>query len=323
MYLHGMVTIIDSFLHELDVKSQYSNHTIKAYRIDLYQTFKIARDEVEAKIEAENRKYGAYTLSFESKMEVRKLDETQLLKAIKLAQVKWVNMELSTRQRKSATLKSFLHWLYMQKLISTPLQEKIEAPSVPRKIPHFLSVDEVFQIFDHLQNKNKNSKNNKYYLSLVYLLYGGGLRVSEACQLQWKNIRPKSGDILILGKGNKERWVVLPQKAIDSITQLPQESESIWGTKGLSERKAYEWVKNLGKSAGLRTPLHPHALRHSYATHLVSAGMNLRTLQELMGHSSLASTEKYLHLSMDQLARTMESHHPLGDNLTQTVFKNK
>lgn len=300
MYLYSKETIFGTFLREMTEIGNASSHTIRAYQLDLHQVFECCDSNSEADFQ---------------------LNEIYLLKKIKLAQMQWAHLALSTRQRKAATMKSFLRWLYEKNMISTPLQEKIEAPVVPKKIPHFLSIDEVLHLFDYLKKNSEDRKTdkNRFYLVLLYLLYGGGLRVSEACQLCWKNVRTHSAEVLIMGKGQKERWVVLPQKAMDAITALPRVSASIWGVRGLTERKAYDWIRKLGKEARLRAPLHPHALRHSYATHLITAGMNLRTLQELMGHASLTSTEKYLHLSMDQLARTLDSHHPLGDGKTQSL----
>lgn len=303
MYLASKETIFGTFLREMSEIHQASSHTIRAYQKDLQQVFDYQN----------------------SKSSIPKINESYLLKKIKCAQISWAPLALSTRQRKAATMKSFLRWLYERNLIATPLQDKIEAPTVPKKIPHFLSIDEVLLLFAYLKKEklNQATDKNKFYLALLYLLYGGGLRVSEACQLCWKNIRVPSAEVLILGKGQKERWVVLPQKTMEALTALPRVSSSIWGSRGLTERRAYDWIRKLGKQAGLRTPLHPHALRHSYATHLITAGMNLRTLQELMGHSSLASTEKYLHLSMDQLARTLDSHHPLGEKDQIKIVKNK
>jgi integrase/recombinase XerC/integrase/recombinase XerD len=282
-----LATFLDLFLKEMDEIGHASRHTLKAYRKDLSQAF--------SDIEGE---------AFPS--------EESLLRKAKEAQIKWGSLELSSRQRKAATIKAFFDWLYQQKYISSPLNEQVEAPKVPRKIPHFLSFDEVIVLFRFIENLDEAIPQKKHYLALVSLLYGGGLRVSEACHLTWKGIRLSSNDICILGKGQKERWVALPRKVIEAINQLPRMGDFIWGIRPLNERQAYGWIRMLGQKACLKAPLHPHALRHSYATHLVSAGINLRTLQELMGHSSLTSTEKYLHLSLDQLARTIDTHHPLG-----------
>ena len=95
-------------------------------------------------------------------------------------------------------------------------------------------------------------------------------------------------------------------------------NEYVFGETALNPRTAYEMIRQSGARAGLLQPLHPHALRHSFATHLLSSGANLRTLQELLGHESLTATEKYTHLGIDQLARTMERVHPLGNNKLKT-----
>ena len=154
---------------------------------------------------------------------------------------------------------------------------------------------------------------------LFLLLYGTGLRVSEACALKWAQIDLKSRTLRVRGKGSKERIVAFP-KSLVPLFQKAQKihkveskaSSTIWGDKELSTRKAYDWIRNRGAKAGLMRPIHPHALRHSFATHLLVSGANLRTLQELLGHESLQATEKYTHLGIDQLARTLEKHHPLS-----------
>lgn len=287
MSLKSKVTLFGRFLKEISEIGHASPHTIKAYKKDLDQAFP----------------YG---------LALPLPNEEEIIHQIKSAQIRWGVLAVSTRQRKAAAVKSFLDWLYVNKIIMTPLNDRIEAPKVPRKIPHFLSVDEILYLFNFIQNSDCTEVKKANYLALIFLLYGGGLRVSEACHLRWNQIRLKTYEICVLGKGSKERWIVLPEKVIRAIQVLPRIGDYIWGSCPLQERIAYGWVRKLGKMAGLKAPLHPHALRHSYATHLMSAGINLRTLQELLGHSSLTSTEKYMHLSTDQLARTMDRCHPLS-----------
>ncbi len=147
--------------------------------------------------------------------------------------------------------------------------------------------------------------------ALVLLLYGGGLRVSEAAQLRWKNLVAESQSIRVVGKGARERVVALPDSVWKALAALERKNEFVFG-EALSNRKAYEWIRQAGQTAKLLKPLHPHALRHSYATHLLTSGADLRVLQELLGHKSLAATQKYTHLSLDHLARSMEKHHPLS-----------
>ncbi len=149
--------------------------------------------------------------------------------------------------------------------------------------------------------------------------------MSEACQLKWTNVDLEKKILRILGKGQKERLVALPDLTITELKRTNQSEIYVWGSKELNQRTAYSMIRTLGAKANLLRPLHPHALRHSFATHLLSSGANLRTLQELLGHQSLSATEKYTHLSVDQLARTMEKSHPLGNQLKplRPVNKNR
>ncbi len=137
--------------------------------------------------------------------------------------------------------------------------------------------------------------------------------MSEACSLRWTDIRMKERVLKVLGKGGKERLVAVPGKVTRALRPLAGSGdEFVFGAAALDARRAYDWVRDAGRRAGLLKPLHPHALRHSFATHLLASGANLRALQELLGHASLQATQKYTHVSIDQLARTLERHHPLS-----------
>ena len=241
-----------------------------------------------------------------------------LLKVVREAQNSWSNLSLSSRNRKAACLKSFLKWLYQERFIERDLNFQVHAPKPPVRIPHFLSVDEsiaVIKTADVAIKKSKDEFKERALKekALLLLLYGGGLRVSEACNVKWQDIDANKRLIRIRGKGSKERIVALPPIVLKSISTLKGKGKFIWGAEPLSTRVAFSIVRSLGARAGLVKPLHPHALRHSFATHLLSSGTNLRTLQELLGHASLSATQKYTHLGIDQLARTVETHHPLGN----------
>ena len=147
---------------------------------------------------------------------------------------------------------------------------------------------------------------------LFYLLYGCGLRVSEACQIRWSDVFYSKNYINIEGKGGFNRKAILPGKVKEVLQKACKGGEFIWGEKALNPRTAYNWIRRLGTKSGLLKPLNPHALRHSYATHLLSSGSDLRVIQQLLGHKSLAATELYTHLDIHQLARSLEDHHPLS-----------
>lgn len=295
MNLDSIMTIFVLFMQEMAQIRHFSVHSMKAYENDFRQVFG-------------------------NILESPLPNDESIIQIIREAQIKWVGLSLSSRQRKGAVMKAFLQWLYLKKYISAPLAERIESPKVPRKIPHYLSFDEIqilFEVTRTRQAQEGNHSKETKVLALIYLLYGGGLRISEACRIQWKDIDPRQEKIRVLGKGNKERWVVVPPRVINAIKALPDEGDFIWGAFPLKERMVFEWIRQAANKAQLKSPLNPHALRHSYATHLLTAGINLRSLQELMGHSTLVSTEKYLHLSLDHLARTIQIHHPLSQSFPE------
>lgn len=280
--------MIDKYMDYMKNIKSSSPLTLRSYTIDLFQAFGSSPEKT--------------------------YNEVELLSLSRKAQAKWGPLSLASRNRKSATLKSFLGWLYREGYIESNLSESIKTPKVQKKIPHFLSLDEALALIHFLQKppSNKSDKDKVRDLALILVLYGGGLRVSEACNLMWSQINLNQRSLRIKGKGNKERLVVVPQRVARALATLPKQGEFVWGEKPLDPRQAYEIVRTRGAQAGLLRRLNPHALRHSFATHLLSSGADLRTLQELLGHESLKATEKYTHLNIEQLSNTIRKHHPLG-----------
>lgn len=235
-----------------------------------------------------------------------------LLDLIRQAQELWRPLSPASRNRKLACLKSFFKWMYQEKWLEKELGPQILMPKVPGRIPHFIAVDEALSVIATLAKAAPVEANRP--LVLVLLLYGGGLRVSEACGLRWADVQAKAHTVKVLGKGGKERLVALPDLCWAPLLKLARTGDYVFGEQPLNPRTAYQMVRDAGAAAGLVKPLHPHALRHSYATHLLASGADLRVLQELLGHTSLTATQKYTHLSVDHLARSLEKHHPLSLN---------
>lgn len=283
-----------------------SAHTLRAYIIDLDQVFGFSRVFDLKLPHLEKSAKNGHTPD-------SKLKEDEILQAARKAFDQWRRLSPASRQRKTATLKSFFGWLFQENLTERNLSTQFSCTKIPRKLPDFLSVDEILAVIKSFE-KDTDSDHLQKEKALFYLLYGGGLRVSEACQLKWKNILFEKKCIRVLGKGNKERLVILPTVSIKQLKNLKKLGfeDYIFGDKALDTRTAYEWIRTRGIKAQLHKTLHPHALRHSYATHLLSSGANLRTLQELLGHESLQATEKYTHVSVGQLAEMLEKRHPLG-----------
>jgi site-specific recombinase XerD len=292
-------TEIPNYLKYLSNVKTASPHTLRAYKNDLNEVFS-----------TENQK----------KFQARDLTE-YLMKVLSI----WKDLMLSSRNRKIGALKSFLNYLYEQKLTENSLAERIPSPKVPRRMPHFISFDEVLSCLKYLNEAPSSADEKQIQLRsqrrlLFLLLYGGGLRISEACQLKWSEISATQRSLRVRGKGGKERILIVPDIVIFEIERnRSQQTISghnyLFGDTALNPRTGYEWIRGIGKSAGLIKNLHPHALRHSYATHLLSSGANLRTIQSLLGHESLTATERYTHVSLGHLHRIVENHHPLGKKI--------
>lgn len=300
--VNSISALASKYLFLLENQRSYSAATVRSYRSDLGQAFGSLAG---------------------SPAEISKLlttpSETDILSTCRAALSGWSRLAPASRNRKAAALKSFLHWLHEEGLTERDLALQIHGPKVPLRLPHHLSMDEALAVVSSLERQIAAAKSEKDRelasrdRALVLLLYGAGLRVSEACGLRWTQVDESARVLRIRGKGSKERLVAVPAKVLLALKELKAEKRTfVFGDEPLSTRRAYDIVKHQGERAGLLQPLHPHALRHSFATHLLSSGANLRTLQELLGHQTLQATQRYTHIGIDQLARTMEEFHPFG-----------
>lgn len=293
--------LCDKYLKHLTNIQSASTETLRAYSLDLSQAFHLP----------ELKSWNFYKFKDLSPTPKDSIHESFLLETARNAQNQWHSLSPSSRNRKGACLKSFFQWMYQEGLIERNLSHQIRLTKTEKKLPRFLSVDETISLLKHLE---EDSQSFETYI-LTLLLYGGGLRVSEACNLKWSQIQVHQRSIIIQGKGSKERKVILPEKVISQLKKVERIGDFVFGTSPLSSQAAYQKIRQAGQAAGLLRPIHPHALRHSYATHLLSSGANLRTLQALLGHSSLQATERYLHLNVDELGRSLEKFHPLSKKI--------
>lgn len=302
--------LTSKYLKHLTFRKTASRHTSKSYAKDLEQFYQpLGVQKILYSSESGECFFQwseeAASFTFDSL-------ENLFVQLLPLAWQTWQRLSVSSRQRKASVLKSFLKWLWEEKRISSNLALQIPSIKVPQRLPHFISADEALTLLQSLKTGVDEEKIPPSHLLLVLLLYGGGLRVSEACNVELSDIDDKRRQIRVVGKGSKERICVLPALFWKVHFKRETEGAFLFGTAPLNSRTAYEIVRKAGARAGLLKPLHPHALRHSFATHLLSSGADLRVLQELLGHSSLTATQKYTHLSLDHLARAIEKHHPLS-----------
>lgn len=310
-----MLEAINGFLNHMKFARGASPHTIRSYKVDLSQAFG----------------FKTAKLNENSTSTPHRLADNRLLDKCRLAQKHWARHSAASRNRKAGCLKGFLKYLLREGAIKRDLSHLIRSPRVPRKLPHHLSIKDALKLIKHVEREATvvgqglslgdheciyfvRAKRNEV---LILLAYGCGLRVSELVSLKWSDVDLDSREIKILGKGSRERLVSAPVPLIKALSDLRdfqgfRYKFVLSKSRPLSTRHAFGLVREIGESAGLAGALNPHALRHSFATHLLQNGASLRVIQELLGHSSLLATEKYLHLSVENLARSIELHHPFG-----------
>lgn len=232
--------------------------------------------------------------------------------------------ELGISPRSQARLlsgiKTFFRFLRLENYIEEDPSEFIESPQLSRELPDVLSVEEIDRMIDALPLDKEESLRNH---AIIEMLYGSGLRVSELTGARISRLDLDEKLLLVEGKGNKERIVPVSPTAARLIElYLPQRSHLNIKPEGddiiflnrrgrpLTRVMIFYIIKELTKAAGINKTISPHTLRHSFATHLLEGGANLRVIQELLGHESISTTELYLHLDRTRLRRELMDHHP-------------
>ena len=225
--------------------------------------------------------------------------------------------------RKIAAIKAFFRYLHHRGLIAKDPASDLASPKVRRPLPTFLGVDAAREVMESSDGQEPVGKRDR---AVLEVLYGSGLRVSELSNLDLGDIDLKQGSLRVVGKGNKERVVPLGRAAIASLaaylevrTSLPRGASahpqalflSVRGAR-LGVRQVQLLVHRYGALGAGRGDLHPHALRHTCATHMLEGGADLRAIQEMLGHASLATTQRYTHVSLDQLMKVYDGAHPLA-----------
>lgn len=223
--------------------------------------------------------------------------------------------------RKLAALKGFFRYLLTtHKIAKNPLLS-IHSPKQEKPLPAFLSVDDVFQLLGAIKIKTQLDVRDRAALEVFY---SSGVRVSELVGLNWADIDFQLGILRVVGKGSKERIVPVGEIALQALRDYGVEQRKKWrvACKGetpvflnnrggrITTRSVARIVEKHLKQAGLQIKMGPHGLRHSFATHLLNSGADLRSIQELLGHASLSTTQRYTHLNLDQLTAVYDKAHP-------------
>lgn len=287
-------TLINHFVEYLLIDKKYSENTIKSYQNDLkkYQNF------------------------FKNK-NIEMINEENIKEYLKY--LKTENNEAKTISHNISTLRSFYKFLLIEKKINKNPMEWIEIPKIKKSLPKTLSFEEINKLLDIKLNDNYSYRNK----AMLELMYSSGLRVSELVNVKIHDIDSESCIIRVMGKGSKERIVPLGDYAIKYIDIYLKEYRNKLikkeyndylflnnHGKKMTRQGFFKIIKNLAKQQNIKTEFSPHTLRHSFATHLLDGGADLRSIQEMLGHSDISTTQIYTHVSKELLKENYNNFHP-------------
>lgn len=235
----------------------------------------------------------------------------------------WINelgMSPTTQSRVISGIKAFFKYLLIENYIEKDPTELLESPKIGRRLPQILTLDEIDQLLGSIDLSQPEGQRNK---AILETLYSCGLRVSELIYLRLSNLYFNKGFIRVIGKGNKERLIPISQKAIREINHYLKDRQHLHiedsfkdilflnrRGKQLTRVMVFVIVKKLAEKAGINKNISPHTFRHSFASHLIEGGADLRAIQEMLGHESITTTETYTHLDRTYLRETIIEHHP-------------
>lgn len=290
---------VDAFLLYVKVERNLSEHTVRAYYLDLHQFIVFWESLTE---------YDAQNLG------LRQIIERYLVTLF------YKKINKSSIARKFSCFTSFERFL---KNRGIDLSLNLKRPSIDRKLPIYFSVDEIFHLLDTIDNELLPTSYPIRDKTIFELLYATGVRCSELVNICIQDIDMDAKTIRVLGKGKKERIVLFGEKAHKKILEyytierpaIENQQEPLflnYRYEKLTPRSVQRIIKMFRSFLHIERPLTPHKLRHSFATHLLNQGADLRAVQELLGHKTLATTEKYTHVSLENLSKLCESIHPIN-----------
>jgi integrase/recombinase XerC len=296
-----MKNLFKTFLNYLHNVRRYSVHTCEAYGRDL--------EQLELWLQKNH---------FECTQNIQKLERYHLLSY--LAQLYENNVATSVT-RKLSSIRSFLKWCVKEGLLEYSPADLIDSPKVPKSLPRGLSIDEAFTLCESLATDPSVGLRDRVILEL---LYATGIRVSELCALDVHHVDLMQGIVKVIGKGQKERLVPFHQacgslldqwirKSRSNFLKLGSENFSLFlGKQGkrIHVRVVRQLLNIHGKIAGIAGSVHPHQLRHAVATHLLESGADLRGIQEMLGHASISTTQRYTHVDLQHLMNVYDAAHP-------------
>ena len=295
---------INSFLNYLTVEKGFSENTIVAYRNDLYQLASFVEEE------ATRRGFTPLWPSF---------GRQGMLSY--LLNLKERNYAATTAARKVAAAKSFFSFMVAEGNIKDNPTLNVTSPRVGKSLPRPISISQVRRLLE--QPTGLSTPEATRDKAMLELLYASGMRVSELVSLNLGDINIDGGDVRCFGKGHKERLIPIAPRAALSVKTYLQEARSrlahdeteqalFLNRRGdrLTRQGLWQILKGYAKSAGLDKEITPHTLRHSFATHMLNGGADLRSVQELLGHANISTTQVYTHLTTEHVRRIYDKSHP-------------
>ncbi|MDU0372793.1 site-specific tyrosine recombinase XerD [Hymenobacter endophyticus] len=238
-----------------------------------------------------------------------------------LAWLGGLGMEATSQARTLSGIKAFYRYLIMEDLLTIDPTDTLDAPKTGRKLPDTLSYPEIEQVLSAIDLSTPEGTRNR---AMLEVLYSSGLRVSELTGLRLSNLYADQGFVRVTGKGNKERLVPIGRDALKHLGFYlqgirahldirPGHEDTVFLNKrgsGISRVSVFTIIKAAAEAAGIRKSISPHTFRHSFATHLIEGGADLRAVQEMLGHESITTTEIYTHLDRDYLRQIITEFHP-------------
>jgi len=287
-----MVGPVPAFLEYLAVERGASPHTLRGYATDL----------------AELRRF----LAGRGVSDLAGVD-TRAVRAY-LAWLHERGLSKATIARKLASARSCLRFLARRGMIDVNPARQVRSPRLGRRLPSFLPKDEATELLDQKPEKSEAGRRDH---ALLELLYATGLRVAECCELDPNDLDRSQGTVRVLGKGGKERVVPVGETALEAVDAYMKMRGDGTGplfrnARGgrLTTRSVHRVVKERARQAGISQRVTPHTLRHTFATHMLGEGADLRLIQELLGHSRLSTTQRYTHVSPEHLMKVYDKAHP-------------
>ncbi len=294
-----MAEHVDDFLRHLEVSRAASPHTLRAYAQDL-KAFRAYLEPQKVAIEKANHLHIRGFLGVQS-----------------------VELAPASRARRLAGLKAFYKFLTRRKVIEVNPARRVKTPKLPQRLPRAVPVDEAFALMEAPDDEKLLGLRD---MAMLEVLYGGGLRVSELCGLDLDDVDLKQRTARVLGKGNKERICPLHEGAIAAVQSWLERRGELLAKPAkkqdphalflnfrggrLTTRSVERHLDRYVQQLGLQRKMSPHALRHSFATHLLAGGADIRSIQELLGHASLSTTQRYTAVSFEQLQKVYDTAHP-------------